>query len=88
MPRSAGMVRSIMDLWRALEIKITAESVEPKAHTPLLADLGCDRFQGYCFGRPRHLPMFWLRGGQVSPIGPRAVGSVIPRSRHSPRTPS
>jgi EAL domain-containing protein (putative c-di-GMP-specific phosphodiesterase class I) len=50
------MVRSIIDLWRALEIKITAESVETKAHTPLLADLGCDRFQGYYFGRPAPFP--------------------------------
>ena len=55
-PRSAGMVRSIIDLGGALNIKVTAEGVETAAHAALLAHLGCDRFQGFHFGRPSPLP--------------------------------
>lgn len=53
--RSAGMVQAIIDLARALDIKITAEGVETAAHAEILSDLGCDRFQGYYFGRPAPL---------------------------------
>ncbi len=53
--RSAGMVRSIIDLGHALDIKITAEGVETAEHAALLEGLGCNRFQGYHFGRPQPL---------------------------------
>ena len=53
--RSAGMVRAIIDLARALDINITAEGVETKAHADKLRELGCDRFQGFFFGRPAPL---------------------------------
>lgn len=54
--RSAGMVRAIIDLASALDIKITAEGVETESHADILRSLGCGRFQGYHFGRPAALP--------------------------------
>ncbi len=53
--RSARMVRSIIDLGRALDIEITAEGVETESHVALLTALGCERFQGYHFGKPNLL---------------------------------
>ncbi|NNJ67575.1 MAG: EAL domain-containing protein [Boseongicola sp.] len=53
--RSAGMVRAIIDLASALDIKVTAEGVETEDHANILRALGCGRFQGYHFGRPEPL---------------------------------
>ncbi|SMX23012.1 putative bifunctional diguanylate cyclase/phosphodiesterase [Boseongicola aestuarii] len=50
--RSAAMVRAIIDLAGALDIEVTAEGIETKAHADILRVLGCDRFQGFHFGRP------------------------------------
>ena len=52
---SLALVRSIIEIGRALGIGITAEGVETEAHAELLRDLGCDRLQGFHFSRPDRL---------------------------------
>ncbi|MEZ5727857.1 MAG: bifunctional diguanylate cyclase/phosphodiesterase [Burkholderiaceae bacterium] len=52
-PKMTDIVRTIAALGKALGMRVTAEGVETEAQAQLLADLGCDRLQGYLFGRPR-----------------------------------
>ncbi|QMU59561.1 MAG: EAL domain-containing protein [Boseongicola sp.] len=51
--RSAGMVQAIVSLGRSLDIAVTAEGVETRRQADLLHKLGCDRLQGFYFGRPK-----------------------------------
>jgi diguanylate cyclase (GGDEF)-like protein/PAS domain S-box-containing protein len=53
--QSAKLVKSIVDIGHALGIGVTAEGVETKAHARALAELGCDRLQGYHIGYPMPL---------------------------------
>ncbi len=50
--RSATIVRSIIDMGHAMDIKVTAEGVETQEQADLLIAMGCDRFQGFLFGKP------------------------------------
>ena len=51
-PRSAAIVRSTVDLARALDLDIVAEGVEDAESLRLLHDAGCDLVQGNLLGRP------------------------------------
>lgn len=51
-PCALDLVRSIVDIGRALEIEVIAEGVETMAHAEMLRDLGCHALQGYAFARP------------------------------------
>ena len=53
--RDLIIVRSIIDLARNLGMQVVAEGVEATDVCELLADLGCDRVQGFLFGRPVQL---------------------------------
>jgi EAL domain-containing protein (putative c-di-GMP-specific phosphodiesterase class I) len=53
--RDLIIVRSIIDLARNLGLQVVAEGVETLEVCELLADLGCDRVQGFLFGRPAAL---------------------------------
>jgi len=53
--RDLIIVRSIIDLARNLGMQVVAEGVEATEVCELLADLGCDRVQGFLFGRPAEL---------------------------------
>jgi EAL domain-containing protein (putative c-di-GMP-specific phosphodiesterase class I)/CheY-like chemotaxis protein len=46
------LVRSMIQLCRDMEIAVVGEGVETVAERDVLADLGCDLFQGYLFARP------------------------------------
>jgi diguanylate cyclase (GGDEF)-like protein/PAS domain S-box-containing protein len=46
------LVRSFIDLGHALGVRVVAEGVETMTSLQRLTDLGCDRAQGYLFGRP------------------------------------
>jgi len=50
--RDATLVRSIIDLGHALGLRVVAEGVESSRVLETLADLGCDRAQGYLIGKP------------------------------------
>lgn len=46
------LLRSIVDIGHAMEIGVTAEGVETQEQAQILADLGCDRLQGYFIAKP------------------------------------
>ena len=58
----AAIVRSIIDLARALELEVVAEGVETATTLAMLNDLGCDLAQGYHISRPIPVEEFgdWL----------------------------
>lgn len=51
-PLDAYMIEMIADMGARFGVDIIAEGVETKAQYEYLADLGCNGFQGYYFGRP------------------------------------
>ncbi|MGB8403555.1 MAG: EAL domain-containing protein [Mycobacterium sp.] len=51
-PRAAAIVRSVIDLTRALDIVSVAEGVENTATAERLTAYGCDVAQGYYFAKP------------------------------------
>jgi diguanylate cyclase (GGDEF)-like protein len=50
--RQLSFVRTIVDLAHNLQLAAVAEGVETPAQVALLRELGCDKAQGYHFGRP------------------------------------
>ncbi len=64
LPDSASglaIVRTIVALADALDIRVIAEGVETPAQHACLADNGCDGFQGYLFARPEAEAAFAAR---------------------------
>lgn len=49
---SLRLLRSLIEIGRALKMGVIAEGVETKRQAEILAELGCDRLQGYYFSRP------------------------------------
>ncbi|MBT9507527.1 GGDEF domain-containing response regulator [Rhodoferax sp.] len=51
-PSDAVIARTIVALGHSLGMIVIAEGVETEGQREFLADIGCDAFQGYHFGRP------------------------------------
>jgi Amt family ammonium transporter len=51
-PEDTAIVRAIVSLARALDLRVTGEGVETAAQAGHLRALGCDQVQGYHFARP------------------------------------
>jgi EAL domain-containing protein (putative c-di-GMP-specific phosphodiesterase class I) len=51
-PDDAVIARAIVALGHSLGMQVIAEGVETAAQREMLAELGCDAYQGYHFGRP------------------------------------
>jgi diguanylate cyclase (GGDEF)-like protein len=47
-----SIVRSIIELARAMRMRVTAEGVETDLQRSILDDLGCDQLQGFLLARP------------------------------------
>lgn len=47
-----SIIRSIIDLGRAMKMKLTAEGVETESQRLILIGMGCDQLQGYLLSRP------------------------------------
>ena len=47
-----GIVRSIIELGRAMHMLVTAEGVETAEQQDILAAMGCDQLQGYLLSKP------------------------------------
>jgi EAL domain-containing protein (putative c-di-GMP-specific phosphodiesterase class I) len=51
-PRTLTILKGVIEMARALGIKITAEGVETPAQQDRMRQLGCDSAQGYLFSQP------------------------------------
>ncbi|MBK8084077.1 MAG: EAL domain-containing protein [Devosia sp.] len=51
-PTQRRLVRSIVEIGRALDIEVVGEGVETLQHAEILRELGCSTLQGYAFARP------------------------------------
>lgn len=49
---SAEVVRAIVQIARAFDVRVTAEGIEDGPTATALTDLGCDLGQGFLYGRP------------------------------------
>jgi len=49
---SMAIVEAILQLARTLRLTTTAEGVETPVQASLLREIGCDRYQGYLYGKP------------------------------------
>ena len=79
--RSYLLVQGVVAMARAMDLQVVVEGVEDAATAVLLRDLGCDRAQGYLFGRPMTLRAAeqLLRSGTVpgwAEVGLTAPGTV------------
>lgn len=75
-PRRQGILRSIVDLGRALGARVVAEGVEDDADLDTIAEIGIRLAQGYLFSEP--LPAAALM------VGPFEAGPVRSRWRGRP----
>ena len=50
--RAASLLRAVIRMAQELRLPTLCEGVESKEELTLLREVGCDRAQGYCFGRP------------------------------------
>lgn len=48
----AGIIKMIIALAVSMNLNVVAEGVETEQQCKLLADLGCNLYQGYLFSRP------------------------------------
>jgi len=49
---SQAIVSAILALAKVMELEVIAEGIERESQQKVLADLGCDIFQGFMLGRP------------------------------------
>jgi predicted signal transduction protein with EAL and GGDEF domain len=57
-PNDAAIARIIISLTDNLGVSVVAEGVETEGQYRFLLEQGCEKFQGYLFGRPVPLPDF------------------------------
>ena len=50
--KSLAIIRAVVAMAQSLEMTTTAEGVETPEQAKLIRELGCDKIQGYYFGRP------------------------------------
>jgi len=51
-PESLAIIRAVVAMAQSLEMTTTAEGAETIEEVELIRQLGCDKIQGYYFGRP------------------------------------
>ncbi len=59
-PGSRAIAQAVISLGRALDLSVIAEGVETEEQLDILANLGCNSFQGYLFSCPLPLEEFEL----------------------------
>ena len=78
----AAVVRSIIDLARALGLRVVAEGVEDEDTRRLLVASGCEVGQGWFFARPMPADAFgtWLGRYRPSPAANSPPGASLDRA--------
>ena len=79
--RDAGIVRAILQMARALGMKVIAEGVESEAQRGFLHDAGCDEFQGFLFAPALDALSFEQRLPALAP----ATAATDPAGKHPAR---
>jgi len=67
-PAHAAITRAVLAVAAELRLGVVAEGVETRAERDFLVELGCERMQGYLFGRPLPKDEFevvWRQGGEI-----------------------
>ena len=67
-PDNSAIVTSMVTLAHALKLVVVAEGAETRAEVEHLKFLGCDKGQGYFFGRPQPVAVIEERFGLSSPF--------------------
>jgi EAL domain-containing protein (putative c-di-GMP-specific phosphodiesterase class I) len=78
----SAIVKAVVSMARALELGVVAEGVETERQVECLRELGCERAQGYLFGRPQP-------AAQLTPLLRRSDGAWAdppPGSGRDPRS--
>ena len=73
----AGIVRAILQMARALNMKVIAEGVETEPQRQFLQAEGCDEFQGWLYAPALDSLSFEQRLAQAQPAPPPASGQRI-----------
>jgi len=61
--KDQAIVRSVLSLKDAFDIRVIAEGVETKEDVKILKQLGCTLYQGYYFSKPKPIKEITLSGG-------------------------
>ena len=78
----SAIVKAVVRMARALELGVIAEGVETEGQVEALRELGCERAQGYLFGRP-------VPAAQITPMLQRVQpmwDEVPPEPKPAPST--
>ena len=79
-PHDQRLVRSVVELAHSIGLSVVAEGVETGAVAARLAALGCERLQGYLFGRPMPAEdlegLLRLQAGKTHDAGARPAATV------------
>ncbi len=72
----AAIVRAIIQMARALDLKVIAEGVETEAQRRFLRELGCDQFQGFLYAPALDARSFDARVRRAPRTAPRRLTLV------------
>ncbi|RLV48672.1 EAL domain-containing protein [Nocardioides mangrovicus] len=75
---SVALVRTIVDMARALNLDVQAEGVEEVMQQDILAELGCPRSQGYLYSRPLPVAGFASFATERATLPERAGVAQLP----------
>jgi diguanylate cyclase (GGDEF)-like protein len=94
-PRTATLVKSVVDMARALQLATVAEGIETIEQLRRIQELGCEYGQGYLFSRPVEASVITglLVSNHTYPVEsgsrvPRALYAVGPVSRQPSESPA
>lgn len=59
--KARAVIRALVDLAHAHDLTVVAEGVETTEQLEIIRELGCDKAQGYHFGRPMTGERLWAR---------------------------
>lgn len=74
-PATVSMVRSVLAMAEALNLRVVTEGVETEEQLEILRELGCDEAQGYLLGRPESAELA-LQRVLDSPLVPMRTAGV------------